>query len=182
MSSISAVLITFNAEQHLENCLASLRDFADEIIIVDNGSSDKTANIARQYTEHFYQTNDWPGFGIQKQRALDKATGDWVLSIDSDEVLTDPLKKEMLDKINSSTFDAYKVPRLNHFLNHPVRFGGCQKDAPVRLFKRENGRFSKDLVHERLLINGRTGELHTKMLHFTVDKIEDALHKMDKYS
>lgn len=130
MPSISAVLITFNAECHLASCLASLEGLVSEIIIVDNGSSDKTPEIARRYTDHFYQTEDWPGFGIQKQRALDKATGDWVLSIDSDEVLTHALKKEMLDKINKAEFEAYKLPRLNHFLNRPVRFGGCQKDAP----------------------------------------------------
>lgn len=182
MPSISAVLITLNAEKHLHSCLSSLKGLVDEIVIVDNGSTDNTLTIAKSFTDKIHITDDWPGFGIQKQRALDMASNEWVLSIDSDEVITATLEKEIKDTLKEPEHDAYQIPRLNYFIKKPVRFGGCQKDAPVRLFRKSKARFSKDLVHEKVEVSGQIGLLKHKMNHFTVDKIEDALAKMDNYS
>ena len=104
---LSVILITKNEEKKIKQCLDSVR-FADEIIVLDSGSQDRTVEICRQYTPHVFVT-DWPGFGPQKQRALDKATGDWVLSIDADEVVSDKLREEILQAIKAEDLAGYVV-------------------------------------------------------------------------
>ncbi len=127
--------------------------------------------------------HDWPGFGVQKNRALGYATKDWVLSLDADERVTPELRAEIETILRSeSASDAYLVPRLSNYCGRFMRHSGWYPDLLPRLFKRGKARFSDDLVHERLIIEGDTGELKGMLLHYAFDDLEEVLHKVNQYS
>ncbi len=177
---LSIIIITKNESEHIARCLQSV-SWADEIIVLDSGSSDGTVSICRQFTPHVYET-DWPGFGLQKQRALDKATGDWVLSIDADEQITEELKNEILQAIKSNTIHGYEIPRLSSYCGRQMKHGGWWPDYVSRLFQREAGHFTDDLVHERIIITGNIQKLTRPILHETFIDLEEVLHKVNNYS
>ena len=177
---LSVIVITKNESVHIQRCLESVV-WADEIIVLDSGSEDNTVTICRQYTDKVYET-DWPGFGIQKQRALNKATGDWVLSIDADEVVTESLRVEIEQAIQKNSFQAYEIPRLSTYCGRQMRHSGWWPDYVLRLFQRNSGRFSEAIVHERVLVDGRVGRLVTPFLHDTAVDLEEILVKVNSYS
>ncbi len=177
---LSVIIITKNEAEHIARCLESV-SWADEIVVLDSGSEDETLSICRQYTNKVYET-DWPGFGIQKQRALDKATGDWVLSIDADEVVTDGLRAEIEQAIQQNNFQAYEIPRLSTYCGRQMRHSGWWPDYVLRLFVRSSGRFSEAIVHERVLVEGKIGRLVTPFLHDTAVDLEEILVKVNSYS
>lgn len=177
---LSVIVITKNESVHIQRCLESVV-WADEIIVLDSGSDDNTVTICRQYTDKVYET-DWPGFGIQKQRALNKATGDWVLSIDADEVVTESLRVEIEQAIQKNSFQAYEIPRLSTYCGRQMRHSGWWPDYVLRLFQRNSGRFSEAIVHERVLVDGRVGRLVTPFLHDTAVDLEEILVKVNSYS
>jgi glycosyltransferase involved in cell wall biosynthesis len=183
---LSVVIITKNEADNIRACLESVK-FADQWIIVDSGSTDGTADIARAMGATVIQTPDWPGFGPQKNRALDAAQGEWVLSIDADERITPALRDEILAAIGSSAAGAgahaaYALPRLSSFFGHFIRHSGWYPDYIVRLFRRGAARFSDDLVHERVIVSGGSlGKLHAHMIHHSYVGL-DYLRKMDQYS
>ena len=148
--TLSIIVITKNEERDLPRCLRSVW-FADEIIVVDSGSSDRTVDIASEYTDKVFSYTDWQGFGTQKNRALSHATGDWVLSLDADEWLTAELCQEIRSVISHPDQSIYEFPRLSSFCGSVIRHGGWYPDYVARLFKRGSTSFSDDLVHERLL-------------------------------
>jgi glycosyltransferase involved in cell wall biosynthesis len=181
MASLSVILITKNEAGNIRPCLESVA-WADEIIVVDSGSSDDTVAIAREMGARVYE-HDWPGFGPQKNRALGYASHDWVFSIDADERVTPKLRTEIEAVIRAEQApDSYFVPRLSNYCGRFMRHSGWYPDLLPRLFKRGKARFSDDLVHERLIVEGATGELKGMLLHYAFDDLEEVLHKVNQYS
>jgi glycosyltransferase involved in cell wall biosynthesis len=183
MPTLSVILITRNEEANLDDCLASLEGIAQQIVVVDTNSSDRTLEIAQKYGATISQPPDWPGFGPQKNRALDLATGEWVLSLDADERLTPALKSEILTAIHHSAHvDCFAIPRLSWYCGRFIRHSGWSPDYVDRLFKRGTARFSDDLVHERLIPNGQVAKLNNPMLHYSFMNFSQVLNKIDRYS
>jgi len=181
--TISAVLITHNEAENLPDCLASLQDWVDEIVVVDNLSSDDTVRIAQQHGANVLQTPDWPGFGLQKNRALDLATCDWVLSIDADERVTPELMAEIQSILATEPMlKAYEIPRLSWYCGKFIRHAGWRPDFVLRLFERDSARFSDDLVHERVVPTGNVGQLKHALLHYSYRNFSQVLHKVNAYS
>ena len=177
------MLITRNEEANLDDCLASLEGIAQQIVVVDTNSSDRTLEIAKKHGATLSQPSDWPGFGPQKNRALDLATGEWVLSLDADERLTPALKSEILTAIHHSAHvDCFAIPRLSWYCGRFIRHSGWSPDYVDRLFKRGTARFSDDLVHERLIPNGPVAKLENPMLHYSFMNYSQVLQKLDRYS
>lgn len=178
---LSVIIITKDEVANIRACLESV-GWADEIIVVDSGSSDGTAEICRELGAKVF-VHDWPGFGVQKNRALSYATHEWVLSIDADERVTPELRRAIeavLSKAN--TVVAYSLPRLSNYCGRFMRHSGWYPDFVLRLFQRGSARFSDDLVHERLLVEGATARLEGMLLHYAYDDLEQVLHKLDHYS
>jgi glycosyltransferase involved in cell wall biosynthesis len=183
MPTLSVILITRNEEVNLADCLASLEGIAQQIVVVDTNSSDRTLEIAKSYGAAIAQPPDWPGFGPQKNRALDLATGEWVLSLDADERLTPALKSEIVTAIHHSAHvDCFAIPRLSWYCGRFIRHSGWNPDYVDRLFKRGSARFSDDLVHERLIPSGQVAKLENPMLHYSFMNYSQALQKIDRYS
>ena len=177
---LSVIIITKNEEQHIQRCLESV-SWADEIIVLDSGSQDNTLTLARAYTDKIFST-DWPGFGLQKQRALDKACHEWILSIDADEYVTLELRQQLQQAMQESEFDGFFMPRLSSYCGREMKHGGWWPDHVLRLFKREKGRFSAELVHERVEIDGTVGYLTSPLLHEAFVSPEEVLYKINSYS
>ena len=183
MPTLSVILITRNEEANLGNCLASLEGIAQQIVVVDTNSSDRTLEIAKNHAAVISNPPDWPGFGRQKNRALDLASGDWVLSLDADERLTPALRAEIQRAIADSTHvDCFAIPRLSWYCGRFIRHSGWSPDYVERLFKRGTARFSDDLVHERLIPSGQVARLENPMLHFSFMNYSQVLQKIDRYS
>jgi glycosyltransferase involved in cell wall biosynthesis len=178
---LSVVIITKNEETGIRRCLESVK-WADEIVVLDSGSTDATVRICREYTQHVHET-DWPGFGPQKNRASQQATGDWVLSVDADEQVTPRLRDEIRTVLSVSAGpDAYEMPRLSNYCGRFMHHGGWWPDHVTRLFRRDKAHFSDDLVHERLIVNGTTGRLGNPLVHLAFENFEEVLQKIDRYS
>ena len=180
--SLSVILITKNEEANLRECLESV-SFANEIIVVDSQSNDKTQEIAQSFGAKLEITSDWPGFGPQKNRALNLATQEWVLSIDADERVTPALKEEILAVISSKdTANCYAIPRSSWYCGRFMKHSGWYPDYVDRLFKRGTAKFSDHLVHERLLPDGSVAKLKNHFLHYSYRNFEQVLKKVDSYS
>jgi glycosyltransferase involved in cell wall biosynthesis len=183
MPTLSVILITRNEEANLRDCLASLGGLAQQVVIVDTASTDGTIAIAQEFGATIAQPADWPGFGPQKNRALDLATGDWVLSLDADERLTPALQAEIagvLEKPGNAT--CFAIPRLSWYCGRFIRHSGWNPDYVDRLFQRGTARFSDDLVHERLIPSGSVVKLKNHMLHYSFMNYSQVLQKIDRYS
>ena len=180
--SLSVIAITKNEEDRIEPCLESVSNWADEIIVFDSGSTDRTVELAKKYTDKVYVT-DWPGYGPQKQRALEKAVKDWVLSIDADEQVTPELRVEIDTCLKDDPKAiAFRIPWAVHFLGKRLDFGRSGR-APLRLFKREGARFSDAQVHEKVILpSGKIGKLEGRLLHFSHRNMLQALEKFVQYS
>ena len=163
-------------------CLESVK-WADEIIVVDSGSTDGTVEICRRYTDRVVVT-DWPGFGPQKNRALAMATGDWVLSIDADEEVTPELKESIQQTLSRvDTLNAYEVSRFSSYCGRFMRHSGWWPDHVLRLFRRTHGQFSDHRVHERVLVNASSiGRLSGLLMHNSFRNLEQVLAKVNHYS
>ena len=182
MPTLSAILITRNEEANLEDCLASLDGLATQIVVVDTQSTDRTLAIAQRYGALISSPPDWPGFGPQKNRALDLASEDWVLSLDADERLTPELRAEIMGVLDKPQTDCYAIPRLSWYCGRFMRHSGWTPDYVDRLFKRGSARFSSDLVHERLIPKGPVLRLKNQMLHYSFMNLAQVQEKMERYS
>lgn len=181
MTGLSVTVITKNEVNFIRACLDSVR-WADEIIVVDSGSTDGTVEICREYTDKIMLT-DWPGFGPQKNRALAMAKSEWVLSLDADEQVSPELKQEILSAMSfPEDHAAFDLPRRSSYCGRRMRHGGWWPDYVTRLFRRGSARFSDDLVHERLVVDGRIGRLCEPLIHAAFENLENVLETMDRYS
>ena len=181
MRRLSVTIIAWNEEERLRACLESV-SWADEIVVVDAESSDKTVQLAREFTDRVW-VRPWPGFAVQKNFALEQATGDWVLSLDADERVT----PELGDRIKAivrddGAADGYLIPRRNHFWGAWVRHGGLYPDYQLRLFRRGAGRFVEDAVHESVRVTGRVETLAEALLHQSYRDLEDFVRRSNRYS
>ncbi len=181
MPRLSVIVIALNQEAHIAACLESAA-FADEIVVVDSGSTDRTAELARGFTDQVFVTA-WQGFGATKNFALDRATGDWVFSLDTDERVPPALREEILAVVAADgPCPGYRVPRKNYFGGRWVRFGGWYPDLTLRLFRRGAGRFVEREVHEEVRLSGPVGRLRTPLEHYTYDGVRDYVSRMDRYA
>ncbi len=178
---LSAVVIALNEERRIVPCLESL-SFADEIVVVDSGSTDGTVAAARRFTEKV-QPVAWKGFGPQKQAAVALAAHDAVLSVDCDERVTPALADEIRAVLSGESMRAgYSVPRRTFLRTKEIRHCGWYPDRTVRLFDRTRARFTDDIVHERVVVSGDIGVLRNHLLHYSFDGFGDILRKMDRYT
>jgi len=181
--ALSVILITRNERRNIAACLKSV-SFADEWIVVDSGSTDGTAEIAEGLGARVVHTTDWPGFGVQKNRALAEARGRWVLSLDADERVSAPLAERIRQVLMQGEGGAagFELSRISRFCGQWMRHGDWYPDRVLRLFRRGAARFTDDLVHERLMVQGRVDRLAGELLHDTMPTLDDALDKMNRYS
>jgi len=183
MAKISAIIITFNEENNIGDCLNSVK-WADEIIIMDSKSSDKTAEIAYSFTKNIFFTDNLPYYA-KKNMAIEKASGEWILSIDADERVTDELKNEIISVINDPglRFEAFDLKRKSFFISKFIRHCGWYPDYVTRLFKKSSGaKFSEKPVHEKLTPEGKIGKLNSDLLHYTNRDFEHYLKKLNIYT
>jgi glycosyltransferase involved in cell wall biosynthesis len=186
-STLSVAIITLNEEANLARTLASV-PFADEIIVVDSGSTDRTPEIAQSFNAKFF-VEPWKGFAAQKNSAIDKCSSTWVLTLDADEELTPELQSELRALLQSeSAVEAYRIPLRHIFLHRWIRHGGYYPDIKLRLFRRSDPaapspiRFSDRPVHESIQCTGSTGLLHSDLLHHGYPTLETYLEHMNRYS
>jgi glycosyltransferase involved in cell wall biosynthesis len=179
-NTLSVIIITKNESEHITRCLQSVA-WADEIIVLDSGSTDNTVELCQQITPHVFET-DWPGFGIQKQHALDKARGVWVLSLDADEHISDMLKLDIQHAMHHPSHQGFEIPRLSSYCGKEIKHGGWWPDYVLRLFKKDQGCFSDSRVHERVIVQGSTGKLSHPIQHESYISLEEVLDKTNHYS
>src|SRR5262249_37499550 len=180
-SRLSIAVVTRNEEERLRACLESVA-WADEIVVVDAESEDKTVAIAREFTDHVV-IRPWPGYAVQKNTAIDFASGDWVLSLDADEVVSSDLAADVARVLAADgPADGYAVARRNIFWGRWVRHGGLYPDWQVRLFRRTCGRFGARAVHESVTVEGRVERLAGHLEHRSYRDISDFLARADRYA
>lgn len=181
--SLSCFVIVYNEADRLENCLQSLAGWVDQLIVLDSGSTDNTAEIARKYTEEVYVT-DWPGFGPQRNRALGKCKYDWVLNIDADEQITDELKREIDQLLSADTLDAnlIKIPWRTYLFGRPLRFGRYSTPQG-KLFLKDGAKFKDAQVHETLVIEEpKAVVLKSPLHHYSWRSYEHVQQKHLQYA
>lgn len=179
-SPLSAVIITRNAKRHLPACLESLA-FCDEIVVVDSGSTDGTAELAAGSGARVVQ-KEWLGYGPQKQFAVDQAKHDWVLCIDSDERVSPELRASIEAAIRAPATPVYRMPRRNQFLGRWLSHGEGYPDWSPRLFNRLNARWSDDLIHEKVLYAVTPGTLKGDLMHESYDDLGGYLERQNRYT
>jgi glycosyltransferase involved in cell wall biosynthesis len=184
MHTLSVIIITKNEEDRIVPCLESVKNLADEIILFDSGSTDRTVEIAKRYTDKIWVTEDWPGDGFQKQRALDQATCDWVLSIDADEFLDEKMQQAIKSLLEQDRIAAaaYKLPWGNIILGRQLGHGRSSR-ATLRLFKRKGASFTPVVVHGKIIVDGRVATLKKGFLmHNSLRGFSHLLAKNRTYS
>jgi glycosyltransferase involved in cell wall biosynthesis len=180
-ATLSVVVVTLNEEERIRECLQSAA-WADELIVVDAESRDKTAAIARELTDHVF-VRPWPGFAAQKNFGLARAHGDWILSLDADETVSPALREEIAAVLAGGGEHAgYTVPRRNIFWDRWIRHGGLYPDRQARLFRRGRGHFVERSVHESVRIDGPVGRLEGHLDHRSYRDVADFLERADRYS
>ncbi|MFT4174886.1 MAG: glycosyltransferase family 2 protein [Rhodocyclaceae bacterium] len=177
---VSAVLITLNAARSIEATLASL-GFCNEILVVDSGSTDGTQQIAARYGARVVH-EEWRGFGPQKQFAVDEARNDWVLCVDSDEIVSPELERSIRQAMERPSHTAYAFARCNRFLGRYLKHGEGYPDYSLRLFDRRHARWSDDVVHEQVISLEPVGRLGGDLLHHSEDTLESYLAKQNRYT
>jgi glycosyltransferase involved in cell wall biosynthesis len=180
VQKLSVVLITLNAAHQLEPCLQSAR-FADEIVLVDSGSTDGTAELAQRYGARVEQ-REWRGFGPQKQLAVSLASHDWVLCLDADERVSEDLRASIQAALVSPAFVAWRFARCNRFMGRWLKHGEGYPDWSLRLFDRRHARWSDDAVHEKVLCDAPVGTLSGDLLHESGEQLADYLNKQNRYT
>lgn len=177
---ISVFIIAFNEAKILSKCLEKL-SWADEIVVVDSGSTDQTVQIAESFGAKVIY-HPFENFGKQKQFALEQTKNDWVLSLDADEVLTDALINEIQKLEFNSKINGYLIPRTHVFLDKIFKYGSENKKPILRLFNKKEGGFTPDKVHEVIKINGALGNLKNGMLHYSYFDVEQYILKLNRYT
>lgn len=181
---ISVVLATFNEEKNLKDCLESVKGLADEIIVVDGGSTDKTIEIAKKYGAKVMIIDNPPIFHINKQKAISAATKDWILQLDADERVSSALRKEIISNIKNSSLniDGYWISRKNWFLGRFLTKGGQYPDYTLRLYKRGKGKLLCKSVHEQAVVDGVTSYLNNPLIHLADPDFSRYLNRWNRYT
>lgn len=177
---LSAVIITYNEEINIEQCLKSL-SFADEIVILDSYSTDRTVEIARKYTDKI-SFRKFTGFSDQKNALLKLASNEWILVVDADEVVSEELAQEIIDAVKNGEQDAYQIPRLTYFVGRKMRHCGWYPDYQLRLVRSSKAFFPDRLVHETLEVDGPIGTLKHDLIHYSYRNMNDYTRKMVLYA
>ena len=181
---ISVAIATFNEEKNIADCLESVKDLADEIVVVDGSSTDKTVEIAKKYGAKVIVTDNPPIFHINKQKAIDECRGDWILQLDADERVTPELKKEIKSEIRNQKpeIDAYFIPRKNYFLGRWLKKTGQYPDGVIRFFKKGKAKLPCKSVHEQMKVEGKVGWLKGHLLHYPYPSFSEYLKKSNRYT
>lgn len=183
MSKISLVTSTFNEEKNISSCLDSAKDLVDEIVLVDGSSQDKTVEIAKKYGAKIKITDNPPIFLINRQKAIDMATGDWLLNLDADEHATPELLKEIRDVVDKNDqINGYFIPRKNWFFGRFLMKGGQYPDYQLRLYRRGKVHFELKDVHEQAIVEGEKKNLKNAMLHYPYKDFSSYLLKWRRYN
>lgn len=178
---LSVAIITLNEERNIRACLDSVK-WADEIVVCDSGSTDRTVAVAGEHGARTFQ-DEWRGFAGHKNLAVERCSHPWVLALDADERVTPVLRQEIEAVLTDpEARDGYLVPRRSYFLGEWIRGCGWYPDETIRLFRRHRGRFAERAVHEAVEVSGRVGRLTAPLDHFTYDSISAFLQRMDRYS
>jgi len=177
---LSIAIISLNAADSITPCLQSAA-FAQEIIVVDSGSTDGTLDIALQFGARVMQ-REWQGFGPQKQFAVTQASNDWVLCLDTDERLSESLQKSIREVLKSPAHSAYMMPRCNAFMGRWLKHGEGYPDWSLRLFDRRHARWSDDSVHEKVIAEAAVGKLNGDLLHESAEDLMTYLNKQNRYT
>ena len=179
---LSVALATFNEEDNLSDCLESVKGLADEIVVVDGGSIDKTVFLAKRLGARVIETTNPVIFHINKQKAIDACQGDWVLQLDADEQVSQSLKKEILEKIKDKKTNGYWLPRKNFFLNRFLTKGGQYPDYTLRVYRKGKGHLPCVSVHEQAEVEGEVGYLKNDLLHYPYPDFTQYLRKANRYA
>lgn len=180
---ISAVLATFNEEKNITDCINSLKSFADEIIVVDGSSSDKTRELAQKLGAKVIKTTNKQMFHINKNMAINEAAGPWVFLVDADERVSSSLAREIKDKVKSNPDEnGFWVNRRNWYIGKFLKKGGAYPDSVIRLFKKDKGRLPQISVHEQVKIDGKVGRLKNDILHLADPDFARYLMRADRYT
>lgn len=178
---LSVMILTKNSEHYLSEVLQSA-SFADEIVVLDSGSSDKTEIIAKSFKNVNFISHEWLGFGAMKQLGVDMAKNEWVFVLDSDEIITEALKAEILQTLKKPEFSAYKVARLNYFFGSPIRRCGLYPDYSLRFFNKNYAKFDGREVHEKVVAKCAVGVLKEHFIHYAYENYEQFLDKQKRYA
>lgn len=181
-STIGVAVIAKNEVDRIGRTLKSV-DFANEIVVVDSGSTDGTQDLCRKMGAKVVY-NEWTGFGPQKQFAMDQIQSEWILNLDADEAVSKELVQEMIEAVNNadSKVNGFSMPRLSKYLGRWIRHGGWYPDYKVRLVRKESGRWSSDALHEKLNVDGDVEQLSKPILHYVYRRISDHVKTINQFS
>ena len=182
MNKLSVSVIAYNEKNHLPELLENVRDFSNEIVVVDCSPDGSMSKIAEKYTDKIFRRSNLSNLNINKQFGIEQCLNEWILYLDPDERLTPELKSEIRTVMGKSDYDAYLIPRLNYVLGRPLRFGGHYPDRQLRLFRKGKAKFPCKHVHERIDICGKTGYIKAPFLHYTSSTLKEFIVKLDFYS
>jgi glycosyltransferase involved in cell wall biosynthesis len=178
--TLTIVIVAKNEADNIRECVAGA-SFADEVLVLDSNSTDNTVALAEEAGARVVRT-DWPGYGPQVARGFALATGQWVLSLDADELISDALRDEVLAAIRSGTHDGYRIPRISEFCGKFMRHSGWRPDYTLRLGRRAVSGFTNHFLHAHMTVDGRIGDLKSSIIHYSYPDIHDVLEKLDRYS
>ncbi len=181
---LSVTIVARDEERTVGRVLTAAAEIADEIVFLDSGSADRTPEIARSFGVRFYH-QDWLGYSGQKNKAIELATGEWILSLDADEVLTPELITEICDLMQHGVAEdiaGFKIPRVLYIGDHAIRGGGFYPDAQLRLFRKGRGGYQPRVVHESIKVEGKVRQLRHDMLHYAYTNVEQFAETMDHYA
>jgi glycosyltransferase involved in cell wall biosynthesis len=189
MTGLSVVIITRDEERNILRTLESVKPVADEIVVVDSMSADRTAEICKGYGCRVF-LREFDGYGTQKQYAAEQASNDWILSVDADEVLTLSLQREIRElfdgtdsvKSRDHAFAGYRIPRSLNFMGKILRHGGAGREMIIRIFDRRKGGFTRAAVHEEVIVRGATGDLQGELVHYSYFDIAHHIEKLNAYT
>jgi glycosyltransferase involved in cell wall biosynthesis len=183
MHKLSVVIITKNEELNIGRCLGSVKEIADEIVVVDDFSTDKTAQICHSYGCRVIERK-FTGFSDQKQFAVDQAVNDWVFSLDADEEVTAEMRTEITSLFRNDVipFIAYKTPRSLFYMGRILRYSGVGEKPVLRIFNKNKGRFNGLPVHEEIVADGPAGVLKSRMIHYSYRDLSHHLEKSNIYT
>lgn len=180
MPTLSIIIAAKNEAHNIVDCVKSAA-FADEVIVLDSGSTDGTPEVAAKAGAQVVAT-DWPGYGPQQSRGISLAKSDWVLSLDADERISAALQAEILQAIQDAKADGFRLPRLSSLCGTFIHHGGWRPDYTLRLVKREKAGFTHHFLHAHMTVDGTKADLNESLIHYSYRDLDDVLEKLNRYA